>query len=157
MIAIIVGRDIKNGGGHLNKRRWLITIILAIIALLIGGIAYAAWSQTKQVQTQAFVLGTFSLDTLTCNSQIPGEIGTCEANLMNNYDQVITVSDVVLTTDRADVVSLNNWRVDFEGGEGMPHDVNPGQAIVILVDYKPAADAALGVINFDLSVTANGP
>jgi len=127
-------------------------VIALVIASLTTVAALAAWQLTKETTGTGMVLGTFALSNLgDCGGRIVGEEGMCVVTLTNQYDSPVTVLDVNLETDRADISTRHHaWEI-VSGVNPVP----PGGTIEVGVDWYPEAGAPSGAISFTMYVTAS--
>ena len=143
--SLLVGRSISF---------WAV-IIIALVLVLAGGAAFAAWSVTQEASTTAMVLGTFALDSVACDDAVPGETVLCQGQVVNQYDDVVTINSASLVSDRADITVFADWGVEGRPGQNVPQPVNPGETVMVQIQWKPQAGALLGIVNFTMQVTAS--
>ena len=141
------------------KKVWQSKIarVLIVLAIILGaaGVAFAAWSQTKSVQTTAVVLGTFTLENLQCEDAIHGEWGDCVATIQNTYGSPVVIDSATLLIAQAGAVAYGEV---MGNGSTLPQTMAPGATVTLSTSWRPeVGQIAEGtVIDLTMEVTASG-
>lgn len=144
------------------KKKLLVGALLAgVIALSSIGSAYAAWIETRTVQTSTMILkaGTFELEGLDCEEAPAGEWVTCEANIANESEATVWILDVVTSSNRPDDFQVNQGTYKLDGVAGniaAAQTLAVGQRAVLAVEWRVLPGSIPGPIGITVDVTCDG-
>jgi len=140
----------------MSKRTAAVAALVVLALAVVGG--WAAWQQTRSVQTTAMVQGTFTLENLTCedgvsDGSVVGGWNACGAIVENVYSLPMTIVAGTLVADREDVETQGPSEGGPDPGQ-FPRTAQPGEVIPIVAAWRTRQDATVGAVLFVLSITA---